>query len=174
MTWGASDFALVITTSATAFTAIASFWGPLFSDWKNQRTRKKEAKYQRLYDAVIACISRIDRATSLYKQKHLAAVYKGGDNLKLSAEQEELIGKFESALTMVKIHASEIGVDCSEFSVQVLTARRCAITYAHKAITNPPTTELDQIISEESHATSKATSAAATLLAEAREKIGLE
>lgn len=68
MTWEANEVALVISTTATALTAISGVLLPFWRDFLSKRHARREDLYRRLSEAIYFCVENIgtiaDRAAS--------------------------------------------------------------------------------------------------------------
>lgn len=126
MDWTASEFALVISTSATAITALSGVAIPLWRDASATRSRRREERYTKAAEAVFFCVEHIEEVTAHKRNQAMRmAFYESGlpePDPEDKKEGDQAERDFQKNLRMAQMLATEAGVDFTKFNSHALTA----------------------------------------------------
>lgn len=122
MAWAASDIALIITTSATAFTAVAGFALPLWQDRQSKKHKRNEEAFERLADAVYFCIEHIDDVMERNRDRALemAALSVGTPYEHANDEAAENTKLVERNRRMIQVMTDDLDLDSREFLAKLV------------------------------------------------------
>ncbi len=119
MAWTPSDFALVISSSATAITALSGVVLPIWLKVREKRTHLQQGLYARAAEAISFCVENIEEVVRHKDSESMRLAYlEAGHGI--PDEEERKVGasverEFERNFRMVQMLAEEVGVDFTDF-----------------------------------------------------------
>lgn len=175
MVWTAGDYALIITSTTTAITAITGVGLPLWRDYVAKRDEKKQETYSRISDAVYFCIEHIDDAMELDRHSIVTMAYLEAKKTAPTVDEKlrELGRELSRKQGIIQVIAAELEVGCANFLSAITTIRGTPYVYRLEggALVSPP--ENDLVIQGHIKAKQDMITAAAVLLREVRRKLDI-
>lgn len=150
MNWNASDYALVISTSATAITALSGVVLPLWINRSDKKVKRREERYAKAADAVYFCTENIEQVVRHREHEAMRMAYLEEDisvpDPEERREEQSVVRAFEMNFRMVQMMAEEIGVEFNEFKRYAIIARTSVEKYrvvegSLKKISDDPDTQ---------------------------------
>jgi len=176
MAWTPSEIALIITTTTTALTAVAGYVIPFWRDHISKRDQRKEQKYQQISDGVYYCVRHyadvLKHMDRMQENKAYFEAKVSGSNSPSGFEDVDL--EFNRALATVEVCCAEIGVTSNQFVSAIsagVTANKDYAVVDGKVTDGNGNKDAEEI---QTQAANDMKIAAAALLNEAREKLGVK
>lgn len=126
MEWTATDIALVVSTSATAITALSSVAIPLWTGMSERRHNRREDRYVKVADAMFTCIGSIEqvcRHRSYEAMRH--AFLKDGKPIPDKDDQKEgqrLQDEFGRSFRVIQMMSAELEIPFEKLNLHKATA----------------------------------------------------
>lgn len=114
MTWNASDLALVISTSATAITALAGIAFPIWKEIRGKKLVRREELFRQLTESVTFCIKNIDKFSEEMRHQSMLDAFLNANIFPKRKADEQLFSDFESHRRMITLTAKQAGIDAEE------------------------------------------------------------
>ena len=132
MTWTASDIALIITTSATAFSAVVGLGLPLYQDYKFKTVERSERTYQSIAEPLHYCVEHLEDIIECDRMQMMRLAYMEASQ-NVPAEPEDLLTvrrAFNQRLNLVYLLLSELEIDASAFKTEVTKLQATQLTFS--------------------------------------------
>ena len=117
--WAASDIALVITTSATAITAVGGVILPLISKAIEKRDARNSDRARSFLELLDLCVATANDVTAHNTTEAIRLAYlKSGTPVpERTDETSEAAGKFLAASMRIKFYAKRHNIDARNFNI---------------------------------------------------------